>query len=1199
MGRVFNQRLVFILLVCCLESQLPPSLFTIGVVHAAAGETIEHSNPQKIEGDNFTLIQSSNNDGEKQYLMFGSNGVWATSPDLYHWTDFTAHGDFNGNGNPDEPNDTLFGFRLFNERFHASINTVISPFKHGYYRQLIKQTGKGLFWTSDANQDGVVGGNFLNKDSTVREFQTIGLWSPSVVNLADGKYHFYFSHCNVPGSTYCGDGRAFIGMATSDNIDGPYEGASVIMQSGNVGGAVSNSYLGYDGTPWDQATSPTALMPYVFLDKEKQPWMVYGLGAGGIWITALDKRSGLPVDVDQEQKSYGRRIAGGNGLMIEGSSIFYSKETDYYYLILTNLGVSQSHDKFVNNLRVARAKSPQGPYIDGAGNDLSQMVHSSHAMLPGSPETETVLASFGNKLLGSYVWRNESGVKTSDIGELSPANASVLTDKANGKLFLVFDANITDVPEQRFARVHEIKMSQDGWPLVLPLPYEPTANDGQIKSEDLVGEYQLIIHTNKNDLEPQKPHFVRFNTDGSVTGELTGKYSLVNGDEFSLILNDGNAFKGVVAWQSHTDSNHTQITELTLSASESVRRAALWARKQPAKSDNQQFEDIYQSLKATLPTKLTHLPLLPQIAARGAKIHWSCESSSVINLATQQVFRPGTDELDKQVELFAVVTLTNGNQRRLDFSVTIPASRPLNLLAHFAFDENLDDSLNPDAHGVLTGVRLNTLTSEKAKFTKGKRGKALVLDGNGGVNFGQGLLPYKAFTLSYWMKPTALSPTQPSIFIIPTLPDGAYNGEHFFGIYNNVGDWSNTITVWNRNGSDDDWPFLVGRESASLNEWQHIALACDAGNCELFINGQPSGKAQLGMIVGDNANLALGVNLWDKPFEGSIDDLRIYDEALSGPEIRALDVSGTSEETLLSIAVTEVKKQLIAQNTDAVKSNLLLKDKGPFQSKVRWYSNNPDVISINGTVHRPQAGSSAVQVTLQALVSLNGDENRFDVPVTVLPIDMPKKLLEYSFDGNLYDNQMKHSSDTVTGAFIWQPAEKVTQAIYHPGIKGEALYLDGSYGAILAKHLRITGDFTISVWLKPEQFTVHTPAWFLYDNPEDWVSLVPYNADYLPDVWSKTNGQYTDRILSAPLLENKWVNLIVTSEAGQTTLYRDGMKVNQWANEEPLLEGRVLNLSVGVNFWDPSFKGLIDELVVYKGSVAESEAKYIYTSGMH
>ena len=46
------------------------------------------------------------------------------------------------------------------------------------------------------------------------------------------------------------------------------------------------------------------------------------------------------------------------------------------------------------------------------------------------------------------------------------------------------------------------------------------------------------------------------------------------------------------------------------------------------------------------------------------------------------------------------------------------------------------------------------------------------------------------------------------------------------------------------------------------------------------------------MFTGANGIFSLGVNWWDTPYAGSMDDLRVYERALTLAEISALAATG-------------------------------------------------------------------------------------------------------------------------------------------------------------------------------------------------------------------------------------------------------------------------------------------------------------------
>ena len=79
-------------------------------------------------------------------------------------------------------------------------------------------------------------------------------------------------------------------------------------------------------------------------------------------------------------------------------------------------------------------------------------------------------------------------------------------------------------------------------------------------------------------------------------------------------------------------------------------------------------------------------------------------------------------------------------------------------------------------------------------------------------------------------------------------------------------------------------------EGASLtaNVWTHMAATYDGSTVRLFINGvQVASAAFSGSITSSTNPLRIGGNsIWGEYFQGMIDEVRIYNRALSQPEIQ-------------------------------------------------------------------------------------------------------------------------------------------------------------------------------------------------------------------------------------------------------------------------------------------------------------------------
>ena len=59
------------------------------------------------------------------------------------------------------------------------------------------------------------------------------------------------------------------------------------------------------------------------------------------------------------------------------------------------------------------------------------------------------------------------------------------------------------------------------------------------------------------------------------------------------------------------------------------------------------------------------------------------------------------------------------------------------------------------------------------------------------------------------------------------------------------------------------------------NEWTHVAFTVDEGNIHVYVNGMNkfSGAGFPNVFTSTNAAFALGVNYWDLPYKGLMDEL--------------------------------------------------------------------------------------------------------------------------------------------------------------------------------------------------------------------------------------------------------------------------------------------------------------------------------------
>src|SRR5678816_1771512 len=80
---------------------------------------------------------------------------------------------------------------------------------------------------------------------------------------------------------------------------------------------------------------------------------------------------------------------------------------------------------------------------------------------------------------------------------------------------------------------------------------------------------------------------------------------------------------------------------------------------------------------------------------------------------------------------------------------------------------------------------------------------------------------------------------------------------------------------------------VFGTASLAVNTWSHIAVTYDGANLRLYVNGtQVSSVARTGTIPTSTNPLQLGGDsIYGQYFAGAMDEVRIYNRALSAAEV--------------------------------------------------------------------------------------------------------------------------------------------------------------------------------------------------------------------------------------------------------------------------------------------------------------------------
>ena len=366
-------------------------------------------------------------------------------------------------------------------------------------------------------------------------------WAPDVIQLPDGLFYMYYCIGRLDAP------RAVTGLAMADQIEGPYTNQGVIVRSGMW------NQRSPDGRIYDATIHPNAVDPHVFFDADDKLWMVYGSYSGGIFILELEVETGWP----KPDQGYGKKLIGGNHSRIEGPYILYSPHTEYYYLFVTFGGLAANGGY---NIRVMRSESPDGPYLDAAGNPMVSV-----AGKVGTLFDDRSIEPYGVKLMGNHLFLPaDGGSRRSNRGYVSPGHNSAYYDQQSDTHYLLFHTRFVQRGEYHEVRVHQMLFNEAGWPVVAPFRYAGETSECY-ETDELLGDYKMINHGKAITNRVKSSQIITLTPGGEVMGAIEGTWRR-EGDHYLDLTLDDTVYQGVFLRQWDVDERKWVMTFSALSS---------------------------------------------------------------------------------------------------------------------------------------------------------------------------------------------------------------------------------------------------------------------------------------------------------------------------------------------------------------------------------------------------------------------------------------------------------------------------------------------------------------------------------------------------------------------------------------------------------------------------------------------------------
>ena len=165
-------------------------------------------------------------------------------------------------------------------------------------------------------------------------------------------------------------------------------------------------------------------------------------------------------------------------------------------------------------------------------------------------------------------------------------------------------------------------------------------------------------------------------------------------------------------------------------------------------------------------------------------------------------------------------------------------------------------------------------------YVDGVHGQAVHLDGTSGVRLPDGLVSGTTYSAAMWLRPQALTQFTTAFF-------AARDGDHWLSVvpYGHGGVGGDTM-LW----SGSQWYDAGTGTQIPAGEWSHVAVTVDDGDVVVYVDGVAAftGTGFPDVLTTTNGVFALGVNWWDTPFQGDVDDVSVWSSTLTAEQVAAL-----------------------------------------------------------------------------------------------------------------------------------------------------------------------------------------------------------------------------------------------------------------------------------------------------------------------
>lgn len=423
-----------------------------------------------------------------------------------------------------------------------------------------------------------------------------------------------------------------------------------------------------------------------------------------------------------------------------------------------------------------------------------------------------------------------------------------------------------------------------------------------------------------------------------------------------------------------------------------------------------------------------------------------------------------------------------------------------------------------------------------------------------------------------------------------------YSPVMFIGNSADSGNWVGMAGTGLWYGQESPWNPTIGSPEYSLNEWINYTLSVDGTTAVLYKNGDEiaGGTADRVAVTGTTKHIGFGTNaFWDPVPNAVYDDIKIYDEALTSVQAKALYNGGMAVELTSSVPSGDIR----LGDTAEITANLIGEQEGDV---VEWSSNSESVTVNDGVVTAVSEGTATITANLIRNDEIAASDT---IDINVLP-EKGSLIAEFTFD---------EDADAFygAGAVATKDNDSDWVKVINDTEKGSVLEFTSQRGNSDANWLEVTKEDSTSLLTGVQEFTVSYDSnsegvfmnnWtFFADRPgtspddRQYIALADYSTSLTAERYSESVG--TGDVYSG------WKHVDAVFSSNKTELYIDGVLrasmnnshsvSDSLGNDSFIMIGRA-TFAEGTEYWN----GLLDNYKIYDYALTAEEIASVPVSSV-